>query len=49
MRGNVELWAAFVFILLITGIYAAVAHSGPLGPGTILGHWIGIVGLRSVR
>jgi hypothetical protein len=44
VRQNVELVAAFVFIVLITGAYATVSRSGPLGPGTILGHWIGIVG-----
>jgi hypothetical protein len=44
MRRNVELGAAFAGILLVTGVYVGVSHSGPLGAGTMLGHWIGIVG-----
>jgi hypothetical protein len=44
MRRNVELVAAFIVIILITGAYVTAANSGPLAPGTLLGHWIGIVG-----
>jgi hypothetical protein len=44
MRQNVELGAALVVIVLLTAVYVAVAGSGPPGPGTLLGHWIGIVG-----
>jgi len=44
MRQNAELVAAIVFIVLLTGGYLAAAGAGPLGPGTLLGHGIGIVG-----
>ena len=44
MKRNVELVAAFVFIVLLTALYLAVARAGPLGPSTLLGHGIGIVG-----
>ena len=44
MRQNVELVLAFACILLLTGLYVAVAGSGPPGPATLFGHWIGIVG-----
>jgi hypothetical protein len=44
MKQNVELVAALVFIVLLTALYLVVARAGPPGPGTILGHGIGIVG-----
>ena len=44
MRQNVELVAACACIVQLTVLYAAIAGSGPPGPGTVLGHWIGIVG-----
>ncbi len=44
MKRNVELVAAFVFIVLLTALYLVVARAGPLGPSTLLGHGIGIVG-----
>lgn len=44
MRQNVELGAALVVIVLLTAVYVAVSGSGSPGPGTLLGHWIGIVG-----
>ncbi|HMU92550.1 MAG TPA: hypothetical protein PKE35_12075 [Anaerolineales bacterium] len=46
LRGNKELWLAFVFCLLITGLYGAVVIWTREIPaaGELFGHSIGIVG-----
>ena len=44
MKRDVELVAAFAVIVLLTAGYLVVARTGPLGPSTVLGHGIGIVG-----
>ena len=44
MRRDLELVAAFVFILLLTAAYMLVSVFGAPKPGSLFGHGIGIVG-----
>lgn len=44
MKQNLELIAALVCVVLLTGAYLLVADGGPLQPSGLLGHGIGIVG-----
>ena len=46
LRGNSELWAAFLAMLFITGIYGLVLYTTQAIPpaGEVFGHGMGIVG-----
>ncbi|MCL4272329.1 MAG: hypothetical protein QY328_15045 [Anaerolineales bacterium] len=46
LRGNIELWLAFIFCVLLTGAYAAVTwmNQGVPAASELFGHTIGIFG-----